>query len=255
MERINQQIKSGSKIMKTKSMLAILATAVSLMGAPAFALDTTETFGVGVLTDFEAYYGRSHSSEGRGNSLNLLMGGGITENFSYSVSGGFAETSDSAEVSGLVMGLIWTVIGGDSFAADIMPYGSYTSQKTSGEMSYPGFESYSVGADLELNFMFFKAFQPYFLAGYCYEYDSNTEDGKWSAPLTLGVLHPVSEGVEFLAQFSATPCRAGKWDTIDRSISAGVNFMLTEKVEVITEAGWEMTAKEFSTSIGVIYAL
>jgi hypothetical protein len=68
-------------------------------------------------------------------------------------------------------------------------------------------------------------------------------------------MHPVSEGVEFLAQFSATPCKAGKWDTIDRNISAGINFMLTEKVEGITEAGWEMTAKEFSTSIGIIYAL
>jgi hypothetical protein len=62
-------------MMKTKSMLAILATAISLMGAPAFALDTTETFGVGALTDFEAYYGRSHSSEGRGNGLDLLTEG------------------------------------------------------------------------------------------------------------------------------------------------------------------------------------
>ncbi len=242
-------------MMKTKSMLAILATAISLMGAPAFALDTTETFGVGALTDFEAYYGRSHSSEGRGNGLDLLTGGGITENFSYSVSGGFAEAADSAEISSIGMGLIWTVIGGESFAADIMPYGNYTSQKTSGEMSYPGFENYSVGADLELNFMFFKAFQPYFLAGYSYDYDSNAEEDSWSAPLTLGFMHPVSEGVEFLAQFSATPCKAGKWDTIDRNISAGINFMLTEKVEGITEAGWEMTAKEFSTSIGIIYAL
>ena len=250
--------------MRIKHLIFSLIFGCAMISGTAFALDTTETVGVGLLTDFEAYYGKSYSAEGKGGSyLDLTAAGGITENFSYFLGTTFSNNGDASAVEGFGVMLLWTAMSNDAFAFDIMPSFSVDANKAAvtatGEMVYPEGKNYTFGVDFEFNYTAFAMLQPYLVIGFGYsmfdEVPAGEDDYDWAVPVALGVMNPVAEGVEFFLQFSTEAGKARKWETTARTLSAGLNVMYSEKLEVITEAGWDYTESQFYSSVGLIYAI
>lgn len=244
-------------MLKKLNFVAVL-TALTIglaVSKPAFAVDTTECFSKGAFTDFEGYYSFSYGTGGMGHGWNFLVGGGFTDTFSYSLSFEIANAGSSIEVGGLGLGFIITVVEMDKFAMDILPAFSFDANSSKGKLTYPNFEAFSGGADLEFNLMMIKAFQPFILAGFSGSYDAKTEEDSFEFPMAVGAMVPVKEGVEFLFQFGWTPTKDEVWNNVERTVAAGVNAGATENLEVITEIGWNFLSQELSLSLGLIYAL
>lgn len=251
--------------MKIKHLLFSLIFGCAFMsGTAVFALDTNEAVSVGLATDFEAYYGKSNSAAGNANSLDLTVAGGILNNLSYFVNASFSDASGENELNGVGLNLLWTVMETENmFAFDIMPFFAITSNEerstSDGSMTYPNGKDMAFGADLEFNLTMLPIIQPYFQVGFTYamfdEVAKGEDDYDWAVPMTLGFMHPVTNGVEFLLQFSSEAGKSRTWETTDRTLAAGLNIMYSENLEVITEAGWNYTGNEFLASVGLIYSI
>ena len=235
--------------MKRKHLLVLAFFAA--MTSNLFALDITEPFSPGILTDFEGYYGRTFPKEGdQKNFSELIIGGGFTENFCYFFSGSAASDFESVESVGL--NFIWQFISTDNFSGCIIPHAAFVADEEEKLTAY-----YDLGADIELSLSALKIIQPYLGAGYSYTKNrKESDDYTWTVPLYFGIMVPLGEtGIEFFGQFTAEPCREGTWETITRYAAGGINYQITENLELITECGYEFTSKETQISAGLIFAL
>ena len=156
-----------------KSFCLILFTGLFIlcslyMNTQLHAVDTTETFAQGVLTDFEGYASYNFHNGGSGFGFEILIGGGIvTDMLSYYLTAGVSSDNTAAnEGGGLGIGLIFTMFQNEKFAIDLLPTFSFDPNHSVGSMTFTNFKSYTYGADIELNFMMLKQFQPYVIFGF-----------------------------------------------------------------------------------------
>ena len=73
---------------KIRTIITILAFFVALP-ATLYAVDTTETFAPGIVTDYELYYSYGWNKLGKAHGLEFLIGGGPTESLSYFITGAY----------------------------------------------------------------------------------------------------------------------------------------------------------------------
>ncbi len=267
--------------MKEKLFTIMTVCALSiLMTSTSYSIDTTETFAPGALTDYEAYYAYGWDDSSSAHGLEFLIGGGFTESLSYLVTFGYAqETPDEGDAvsvyGGLGLGLIWIVMADENaLALDILPALTFEPNDVNDEGTSvkPNFQGLSYGAAVELNIMYSPVVQPYIIAGYTAYKDTaevgddEYEDDPYEIPLTFGVMVPVKEGMEVLAQLDWTLNEdTTAWAETDRSVSIGFNMMLTDNLELITEVGMglavededgnEVALASYGIGIGAIYAL
>ncbi len=270
------------EITMKEKLFAIMAacTLCLLMTSTSYSIDTTETFAPGAVTDYEGYYAYGWDDSNSAHGLEFLIGGGFTETFSYLVTFGYAQETpdegDSVSVyGGLGLGLIWTVIDNENaLALDILPALTFEPNDVNDEGTSvkPNFQGLSYGAAVELNIMYSSVIQPYIIAGYTGYKDTaevgddEYEDDPYDLPLKLGIMVPLGEGMELLAQLDWTLNEDTKaWVETDRSISLGFNMMLTDNLELITEIGMGLKVEDENGNeaapantglgIGAIYAL
>ncbi len=272
----------------------ITALIISMGTTTLFALDTTECFTPGILTDYEAYYGYSWDDDIKTTSGEFLIGGGIAETFSYFATTDIEHENPQGEskirtYGGFGFGLIWTPIQMENtLEIDLMPEFSLAPNNVSdnGKSITPNFKGYSYGASIEVNITSFSMFQPYFAGGFI-NYRNTTEldnveyddpvltelmkseefaDDPYEIPLTIGFMMPVKDGVEFLAQLDWSLNEdTKKWKETDRSAAIGLNVMLIDNLELILEwskglivednDGNVVTPRSWGIGIGAIYAL
>ncbi|MCL1864316.1 MAG: hypothetical protein FWF73_00710 [Spirochaetes bacterium] len=235
--------------MKRKYFLAL--TLVAAIACNLYALDITEPFSPGIVTDFEGYYGRTFPKEGdQKNFSELIVGGGFTENFSYFFSGSAASDFKSVESVGL--NLIWQFISTEGFTSCLIPHAAFIADDDEKLTAY-----YDLGVDIELHLSALEVIHPYLGAGYSYTQNrKESNDYMWTIPLYFGIMIPVGKtGIEIFGQFTAEPCKEGTWDTITRYAAGGINYQIIENLELITEAGYEFTNKETQISVGLVFAL
>jgi len=242
-------LKLKGNAMKRKYFF-VLALFASITGS-LYALDITEPYSKGILTEFEGYCGRTFPKDGnQKNFSEFIVGGGFTESLSYFFSGSAASDFKSLESAGF--NFIWQFIATDGFTSCLIPHAAFIADEDKKLTAYCG-----LGADIEVHLFVLKVIQPYFGAGYSYTQNrKDADDYFWTAPLFFGIMVPVGEtGIELFGQFTAEPCKYGTWDTIARYATAGINCQITENLELITEAGYEFTNREIQISAGLIFAL
>ncbi|MDY6934026.1 MAG: hypothetical protein SVZ03_07375, partial [Spirochaetota bacterium] len=167
-----------------------------------YALDTTEVFSLGPVTDFEAYYGYDWDNDNKYPSGEFLIGGGITERFSYLIRGVLSqeihEEGDTIRIFGGVgFGFIWTVKEKENmFAFDMLPAFTFVPNDIADneKSAKPNFKGFSYGVSIEVNLTMISMLQPYLLAGYT-NYNNTAETGDdefdddpYEAPLTFGTM-------------------------------------------------------------------
>jgi len=233
----------------------ITGAMILFVSLPLLGLDTTESFSRGAITEFEGYYRMDAAAEGRSHVFDLLAGGGFTDTFSYLFTTAIAMTGSSTEIAGLCLGFIWTVVDYDSFAFDVLPYGSMNACCRRGHIAYPGMKSWSFGTDFEINLKFISSPRPYFRGGYRGTWHSELNHLTWEIPLTTGIMVPVSRKDEFFLQAGWVPGEESVWYNSERSLAAGLNIVTGRNLELITELSWEFNARNLSLGIGLIYAL
>ena len=239
--------------MKHKHFLALLLFTALFAAVPnnLSALDITEPFSTGILTNFEGYYGRTFPKDGdQKNFSEFIIGGGFTENFSYFFSGSAASDFKSVESVGL--NFIWQFISTENFAICLISHAAFIADEDEKLTAY-----YDLGADIELHLSALKVIQPYLGIGYSYTQNrEESDDYLWTIPLYLGIMIPIGEsGIEIFGQFTAEPCKSGTWDTITRYAAVGINYQIAENLELIAEAGYEFTDKETRISVGLVFGL
>ncbi len=254
-------------IKKTAAVLTVVFAAA--FGSVAFALDPVTPNTPGFLTDFEAYLSGENSSEGDlGRTLSLCTGGGFTESFSYLLTADITKFRDKdmasapgaddefTSIDEIGLSFIINPVKTEDFSLTFMPGVFSCASRLSGQMAYPEMKIWNFGGNMELCFTSFSAFQPFINAGYYFLYDSTFEgENSWEVPLTLGFVHPVTDTVDFLAAFTSAAGKGYSWETTDRYLAAGFNFMLTDNLECLTEAGWNYTGNGFVWSAGLLYSL
>ena len=192
-----------------------------------YAVDTTEDFEIGPITNFESYYKAGFGESGFGQELEFVIGGGFVKSFSYNIATGVSHKDKMTEITGVSLGLFWNVVTIENFAFDIMPGFSFDPNKTSKKIMYPDFNAFTGNVDLEFNITPLTKFQPFVLAGFAYSYNHKSGNKGWEIPLALGGLVPIKEGIDFLFQFGWTPTQDATWFETERSISVGMNITAT----------------------------
>ncbi len=246
----------------------------------AFALGTTECFSPGVVTDFEALYSYAWNSDGAGHGMKLLIGGGVSETFSYYLAGAFSkEIPDEGDsvyvIGGFGAGLIWAAYEKEkAFEVNIIPGFVFEPNDLSddGKTVKPDYKGLSYGAAFELNFMMLNKFQPFFIFGINFNKRNEEiapdefEDGATEYPFIVGFMIPIAEGIEFIGQLEWVMNEdTKKWSETERTIAAGVNFALNENLELNTEVNRTLKVEEsdgeetdpatWKIGLGVTYAL
>jgi len=263
----------GNTIKSIKILFFLLFVFIITSLKPASALDTTESFSPGILTEFEGYYICDWEYETINRSEEFLLGGGITEKFSYYVTFAFGQedeehSSTIKTIGGIGLGLVWTAVEiNKNFAIDLLPFFSFESNKISDDQKTvkPNFKGFSYGGSIEFNCMMLEIIQPYFLAGYTNYHnssqgsDNNYYDDPFEFPLSAGILFKIKEGVDVLAQLDWTPSEDNKkWVETNRSVVIGLNVMLSENLEIILDY-WDdhliHTHKNWGIGVGAILAL
>ena len=235
--------------MKRKHFLALLLFAA--ITGNLYALEITEPFSPGIITDIEGYYGRTFPKEGaQKNFSEFIIGGGFTENFSYFFSGSAASDFKSVESVGL--NFIWQFISTENFTSCLIPHAAFIADKDEKLTAY-----YDLGADIELHLSALKIIHPYLGSGYSYTQNrKESDDYLWTIPMYFGIMIPVGEsGIEIFVQFTAEPCKDGTWNTITRYAAGGINYQITDNLELITEARYEFADKETRISAGLVFGL
>ena len=157
---------------------------------------------------------------------------------------------------------------------DILPAFTFEPNDVSSDAKSvkPNFEGYSYGGSIELNLMMISMVQPYILAGYtAYKKTEETapdefEDSPEEYPLTFGTMIAIKEGIELLAQLDWVLNKdTKKWAETDKSVAVGLNIMLNDNLELITEFGRSLKTEDedgnevspagWAISVGAIYAL
>ncbi|MBN2039391.1 MAG: hypothetical protein JW864_05080 [Spirochaetes bacterium] len=262
-----------------KTITAIIFTLLTLC-APAFAIDTTECYSPGIVTHLEAYYNFDWNDEEKTHETELVIGGGILCNLSYLLTAEFSKIAPDEGISttvtgGFGAGLIWTPYEKENlFSVDILPAFTFEPNDVSDDMKSvkPDFKGFSYGISAELNITTSPMIQPYFILGYT-GYKNNEEiapdeydDSPAEYPLTIGTSMPATERLEMLVQL--------EWimneDTAvfyrnERYLTLGLNFMLKDNIELLTEinknyrvkdkSGNEATPEGWGLGIGLIYLL
>ena len=160
--------------MKKTLLVALIGIIISSAHQfPAWAVDTNENFSVGAFTDYEIYASMGFGPEGVGGGMEFLVGGGITENFSYLVTTDVWVLGKEVELGSIGLGFIWTAVDLEKFAFDIMPGIAFDANSSDANLSYPGFDAFTASLNLEFNCMALQSFQPYLLVGFEGSYDSS----------------------------------------------------------------------------------
>ncbi|MCP4137876.1 MAG: hypothetical protein GY754_43340 [bacterium] len=238
-------------INKSNSILTIelILFAILLTSSNIFALDTTECFDVGIVTDLEGYYNFSRNKDEQSHSTQIVVGGGPHERLSYTLSTDFSrsepdEGEATTSVGAIGAGLTWTVIKTNPIEIDLLPHFTYDSRNN--------FKAWTLGGDMEINFILFKSVQPFIVAGFANSYD---DANKWSVPVSAGFMIPAGDRYELFAQYSLTPEQGGKFSTLEKQAAIGFNASVTDSLEIISEAGYEFSASDLSLGFGLIYSL
>lgn len=267
-------------IIKSFMKMAIIVATLILLSLPGFALDTTECFAPGIITDLEGYYGYGWDKDGKAHGVEFVIGGGVADNFSYLFSAGFGkivpDEGDSISVTGgFGAGLIWTPYEKENLMAiDILPAFTFEPNDVSDDMKSvkPNFTGFSYGVAVELNLMISPMIQPYFAFGYtAYKNteeiaDDEYDDSPAEYPLTIGAMMPASKTIEMLVQLDWTMNEdSNKWAENERSVALGVNILLKDNLELITEIGKsfmiededgnEVSPEGWGIGFGVIYSI
>lgn len=263
-----------------KPIIATLIITVFSFITRSFAIDTTECFSPGIATDFEAYYSYGWNKEGKAHGLDLLIGGGIMETLSLYISGALSkdipDRGDSVTCTGGIgTGILWTPYENENLiSVDIMPALNFEPNDVDndGKSVKPDFKGISFCCAVEINFLIIEIFQPYIVLGYTnYRKNVETGPGEFESscdeyPLAAGFMIPVREGIEVLSQIDWMMNEDSKnWSENERSISAGMNIMLNDNLEITTEIRRSLRIEGenndtdipsgWGASIGTIYAL
>jgi len=220
-----------------------------------YALDTTEPYSRGFLTEFEIYSSLGYGVESKAGSTNFIVGGGILDSLSYCFTGEVGYSDSGFEISSVGIGFIYNAITMKQFALDFMPVFNFSGNKIDGKVSYPNGKLISYGLDLEFNLTLLKFFQPYLLVGFSGSNDFETNSFSWEVPIVLGTMFPLQKGVDFFFQLGWTISNEAIWNNAERTIALGLNVKATDRLEFTTEIGYNFTDKETSVSLGLIYAL
>jgi hypothetical protein len=242
---------------KRALFITILSTIISLPIIPsAWALDTTECFSVGAITDFELYGNMNFLEDSKEKGMDILVGGGILPNFSWYITAAGASAGKDRELAAPGLGLIWTGLESESFAMDILPGFALDPCKTRDRLTYSDGKAFTYGVNLEFNLMSLKAFQPYIQTGIETSYVKDSDDRyTYACPLALGIMMPVAEKAELLFQFTWKPTDVDTWKDEEREAAIGLNIMILENLELTTQAGYELSEEAAGISLGLIYAL
>ncbi len=241
--------------MKRVITIVFVSAIIFSLRTGASALDTTGQLTVGAFTDFEAYYSLQYGKGSLGHGWDFFVGGGFIKQFGYMISLGIGYRGPNVEIGGLGFKFVWNPVIKENFSMDIMPSVIFVANSESGKLTYPGFDAFSTGLDVEFNILASKSFQPFIVIGFFACYDHSIKEFSWNLPIRFGGLVPVRGKVEFLMQLGWTPAQDVVWFHSERLISAGLNVGATDFLEVITEVGYEFTAKDFFVTMGLIYAI
>lgn len=266
--------------MNLKKIFTLSCISLFIFVSHIYALDTTECFTPGIATDFEAYYSYGWNKDGKAHGFDFLIGGGFTETLSYYIAGAFSkDVPDSGDsftnIGGFGTGLFWTPYEKGKFISiDILPLLFFEPNDVAddGKSAKPDFNGMSFGCAVEINFMMIEKFQPYLVIGYTgYRNDVETAPDEFESscdeyPIAAGFMIPAAEGKEILGQIDWCISEdTKKWAECERSLSLGVNVMLNDNLELITELSRSLEIEDengetespsgWGVSIGAIYAL
>lgn len=242
-----------------KKQLAVAVTAamaMSLMVPTAFATDTTEAYGAGEIS-FEAHQsfeGFRDGLRGLGVGHESLIGLGIHKYLSAQVGFSFGANGYLGNVeTGFNFTLLSTVVDTDKFDLDLW-------------LSVDG----GITPGLELNFDFLENLGIYVraevpLAGVIKGLTKEGEDD-WETSVGLsivpGIVWTVQEGHQLLLEGGFDLLWSDAADASGRlelwSVALGYNFMITEKIEIVTEVKTfhpDGGDQEFGIGFGVIASL
>jgi opacity protein-like surface antigen len=265
---------------KLKNIITFVITVLFLSISQVYAVDTTECFAPGIATDFEAYYSYGWNKDGKAHGFDFLIGGGFTETLSYYIAGAFSkDVPDSGDsftnIGGFGIGLFWTPYEKEKFISiDILPLLFFEPNDVAddGKSAKPDFKGMSFSCAAEINFIMMEKFQPYIIIGYAgYRNDVETTPDEFESspdefPIAAGFMIPAAEGIEVLGQIDWLMNEdSKKWTENERSFTVGVNIMLKDNLELITELsrsleiidenGETESPAGWGASIGAIYAL
>jgi hypothetical protein len=201
----------------------LIASVLVLLTGVASALDTTEAFDPGFsdLEFYMAYTGLDNQSASSVVSWETLLGIGLTERFSSFVtmsvsSNGYLDNSEDA----MGMGLFWTAIDGEGMKLDLCG-----STGTGG----------AVSAGLEVNLD--QSDWGFQLQAAETVENGGTNERSMSTELQPLLYYRTPCGAEFLAavDFAYAEAEDGDNEFDWSTCSAGVNFMVTENIEAITQ--------------------
>lgn len=247
---------TDKKAGKKSFAVAAMALAMSLMGPTAFAADTTEAYGPGEIS-FEAHQsfeGFRDGREGLTVGHESLIGLGIHKYLSAQIGFSFGANGYLGDAdAGVSFTLLSTVLDTDKFDLDLW-------------LSVDG----GITPGLELNFDFLENLGVYLraevpLAGVVKGLTSDGEnDWETTVGLSLvpGIVWTVKENHQLLLEagfellWSDAADASGKLDLW--SVALGYNFMITEKIEIVTEVKTfhpDGGDQEFGIGFGVIASL
>ncbi|NOQ22768.1 MAG: hypothetical protein GQ565_09020 [Candidatus Aegiribacteria sp.] len=188
-----------------------------------YALDTTEAFDPG-FSDVEVYFGYQgldSPSESSAVCTETLLGIGVTGNFSTFVS--FSAEADgylaNAE-DGFTMGLFWTAIEDEAVKLDFFGSTSTGGSIAFGVESNLDFDNWGFQAQIEETIE-----------------NKNSNERNLSTRVQPLLYYRLSSGVELLSavDFEYAENEDGEKEFDYSSISFGVNFPVTESIEMITQ--------------------
>ncbi|MCK4806292.1 MAG: hypothetical protein KAT09_01525 [Candidatus Aegiribacteria sp.] len=223
-----------------KIRIEVLLGLLITVSSTGFALDTTEAFDPG-FSDLEVYFGYhglDNSSESSVVSAETLIGIGVTGNFSTYVSyavesnGYLANTEDC-----FTMGLFWTAIENETVKLDL-----FGSTGTGGSIAF-GIES-----NIDFDNWGFQLQIEETLA------NKNSLEREQFTMLQPLLYYRFSSGVELLSAVDLEYAgnESGEKEFDYSSVSFGVNFPVTESIELISQFDLINTGEE-ETETGISF--
>ena len=206
-----------------KIRIEVLLGLLLVVNSTGYALDTTEAFDPG-FSDLEVYFGYlglDNSSESSVVSAEMLIGIGVTGNFSTYVSYAVESNGYMANAEdGLTMGLFWTAIESEVVMLDL-----FGSTGTGGSIAF-GMES-----NLNLKNWGLQIQIEETLA------NKNSSERDISTRLQPLLYYRFSSGVELLSavDLEYAENESGENEFDYSSVSFGVNFPVNESIEAVSQ--------------------
>ncbi|GAB4294411.1 MAG: hypothetical protein Kow0090_09150 [Myxococcota bacterium] len=243
--------------MKNKRIISLLVFLLKTSNASA--IDTTEPFNVG-FSNVEAYFDSgkiARETEDEFSSLQLIIGGGLTERislFSSSIVPIDAEFQKCSKT--LSFGLLWNFLDTEHFDADIQLEGGLDGANVNVPFLAPMLE-------LNLDFNGAGLFMQTIVALSREESPSDIHTLEYicSSGIAMGAyLNAHKDGQLFIQLFSLFPVEENESSARPENISVGYNMAISNFVELITEGRMHFPhvgneSNDFSFLTGFIFTL